>query len=201
MSQDTRNPAEFRRYRQGLTTLYLVVVGCGGLLLTGSVLTALFLRSPKVELTGPIITADNPNPQELLTCNRDVARLLGELSAKTVELMGEPTARIDRQWTEFKLQWGSHYDEVEERCRFAELAKTNLGTAYDRMASVHGDLPAMRLKYQGLLVRFDEEQADELGRMTRALDLSYAALKKRGQEQDDRRDYDGRGTNPGPRTN
>jgi hypothetical protein len=58
----------------------------------------------------------------------------------------------------------------------------------------------MRLKYQSQLVRFDEEQADELGRMTRALDLSYDALQKRAQEQDDRRDDYGRGTDPGPRT-
>ena len=183
-----------------MTTLYLIVVGCGGLLLSASVLTTLFLRSPKVELTGPKISADNPNPEDLLTCNRDVALLLGELGAKTAEFMGEPTARIDRHWTDFSRQWRQHYDEVNARCRFSELAKTNMGTAYDRMASVHGDLPAMRLKFQSLLVRFDEEQADELGRMTRALDLSYAALQKRAQEQDDRRDYDGRGRDPGPRT-
>ncbi len=168
-------------------------------MLTGSVLTALFLRSPNVELTGPKLSADNPNPKELLTCNRDVALLLGDLGAKTAQFMGEPTARVDRQWTEFSRQWRTHYDEVNARCRFSELAKTNMGTAYDRMARVHGDLPAMRLKYQSLLVRFDEEQADELGRMTRALNLSLAALQKRAQEQDDRRDYDGRGSR-GPHT-
>jgi hypothetical protein len=34
----------------------------------------------------------------------------------------------------------------------------------------------MRLKYQSLLVRFDDEQAAELARMRRALDLSRATL-------------------------
>jgi hypothetical protein len=45
------------------------------------------------------------------------------------------------------------------------------------MARVHGDLRAMRLKYQSLLVRFDEEQSGELRRMQRALKRSRVALE------------------------
>jgi hypothetical protein len=197
VSQDTKKPPEFRRYRQGLTTLYLAVVAFGGVLLTTSVLKAHFWRSPTVALTGPKISAENPNPKELIKCNRDVALLLGELGANTAELMAAPTAEIDRQWEEFSRQWRLDYDEVDARCRFSELVNTNMGTAYDRMASVHTDLPAMRLKYQSLLVRFDEEQADELARMRRALDRSLAALEQRAQESDDRRTDDRRGTDRG----
>ena len=179
MSQDTKKNPEFRRYRQALTTLYLVVIGLGGVLLTASVAKVLLFRSPTVELTGPRISAENPNPEELMKCNRDVAALLGALGSETAALMAQPTAEIDRHWEEFSRNWRKTYDEVNARCRFQELANTNLGTAYDRMAGVHAELPAMRLKYQDLLVRFDEEQADELGRMQRALENSLAALEER----------------------
>jgi hypothetical protein len=47
------------------------------------------------------------------------------------------------------------------------------------MAQVHSDLPAMRLKYQSLLVRFDDEQAAELVRMRRALESSHEDLATR----------------------
>ena len=179
MSKDPKKSPEFKRYRQALTTVYIVVIGLGGILLTASIARALLFRSPTVELTGPKISAENPNPEELKKCNRDVAALLGALGTTTAALMAQPTAEIDRHWEEFSRNWRKDYDEVNARCRFQELANTNLGTAYDRMASVHADLPAMRLKYQDLLVRFDEEQADELGRMQRALKNSLAALEER----------------------
>jgi hypothetical protein len=51
-----------------------------------------------------------------------------------------------------------------------------MGVAFDRMAKVHAGLPSVRLKYQSLLVRFDEEQAAELAGMRRALDLSRRDL-------------------------
>ena len=181
MSQDTKKTPEFRRYRQVLTAIYLVVIGLGGVLLTASIARALLFRSPTVELTGPKLSAENPNPQELLQCNRDVAALLGALGEETASLMARPTAETDRHWEEFSRTWRTTYDEVNARCRFQELANTHLGTAYDRMAAVHADLPAMRLKYQDLLVRFDEEQADELGRMQRALQDSLAALEERAR--------------------
>jgi hypothetical protein len=196
LSEDTNKPAEFRRYRQGLTTLYLAVAGVGGVLLTVSVAQALFWHRPAVALTGPKLSAENPNPEELIECNRDVAELLAALGATTTALMAEAGPDMHRRWEDFSRQWRKHYDEVDERCRFSELANTNMGTAYDRMARVHGDLPALRLKYQGLLVRFDEEQADEIDGMRRALDLSLAALEERAQEHDDRRNDDRR-TDPG----
>jgi len=179
VSQDTKKSPEFRRYRQVLTSVYLVVVGLGGVLLAASVASALLFQRPSVELTGPKISAENPNPEELIKCNRDVTRLLGALGDETAALMAKPTAEIDRHWEDFSRTWRKSYHEVNARCRFAELAGTNMGTAYDRMAGVHAELPAMRLKYQGLLLQFDEEQADELGRMQRALERSLAALEER----------------------
>jgi hypothetical protein len=63
------------------------------------------------------------------------------------------------------------------QCGFSELADTNLGVAYDRLAQVHGDLQIMWHKYQSLVVRFDDEQAAELVRMRLALDRSRAAFE------------------------
>ena len=56
-----------------------------------------------------------------------------------------------------------------------------MGDAYDRMARVHEALPTMRLKYQSLLVRFDDEQADELARMRRDLSSSEKLLLRERQ--------------------
>ncbi len=52
-----------------------------------------------------------------------------------------------------------------------------MGRAYNRTAVVHGDLPTMRLKYQSLLKKFDEEQARQLTAMKRELDESHRAFK------------------------
>jgi hypothetical protein len=180
VSEDTRKSSEFRGYRRGLTTAYLVIASCGGILLTASVIKSL-LHKPAVALTGPKLSADNPNAAELVQCNRDVARLLSSLGREAAAIIAEPNPEIDRRWEEFSRHWRIDYDEVNARCQFSELAQTTLGTAYDRMAEVYSDLPAMRLKYKGMIVRFDEEQSDELEQMHRALELSLAALDKRSQ--------------------
>ncbi len=180
MSEDTKKPAEFRRYRQGLTTLYFAVAAFGFVLLSSSVIKQLLFHSPRVSLQGPRLSAEDPNPSELLQCNDDVQVLLEDLGKQAATLMQQaPPQRVSRRWTAFSHQWRDRWHEINLRCRFKELVNTDMGTAYDRMASVHGDLPAMRLKYEGLIGRFDDEQAAELGRMHRALELSHAALQER----------------------
>jgi hypothetical protein len=169
-------------------TVYLAVAGAGSLLLIASIVRSLFY-APAVELRGPRVSADDPNPSALVECNRDVRGLLFDLGTASAGLMAGPATGDDAEplgvrWERFSREWRARWDQVDARCRFAELAGTDLGLAYDRMAGVHGDLPAMRLKYQSLLVSFDEEQADELARMRRALDLSLAALEKRAQGAD-----------------
>ena len=188
MSEDTKKPNEFRRYRQVLTTVYLTVAGLGFALLVVSVVRSLF-HTPPVELRGPKLSADDPSAASLVDCNRDVRQLLVDMAGVSSELVAAPVnsdgdVDLGARWEEYSRQWRRDWDEVNARCRFSELAGTRMGLAYDRMAGVHGDLPAMRLKYQGLLVDFDEEQADELERMRRALDLSLAALEKRAQGAD-----------------
>lgn len=183
MPRDAAKPNEFKRYRQGLASLYLAVAGAGILLLAASVARQLLFHQPRVALRGPVLSADDPNPAELVRCNQDVTDLLLRMGAVTADLLAAPTVgRADdlgRRWEDFSRTWLDDWDEVNQRCRFGELAGTTLGLAYDRMARVHGDLPAMRLKYQSLLVQFDDEQAAELARMRRALDQSRAALADR----------------------
>ncbi|RMH42931.1 MAG: hypothetical protein D6689_06715 [Deltaproteobacteria bacterium] len=203
MTPDRDHAAEFRRYRQVLATAYAVVAAAGGALLAASVIYGLFFERTEPRLTGPRLSADNPNPEELIACNRDVARLLDDLGRHTATLMatagasGDPggsspsTESIDRRWETLSRRWRMDYDEVGARCRFSELANQDLGTAYDRMASVYAELPAVRLKYQSLLVRFEDDLAGQLRRMRRALDRSLAALTERAQ------DSHGRGHHPG----
>lgn len=183
MSEESRKSTEFRRYRQALTGLYILVAGAGATLLTASVIEQLLFRRPPVELGAPAVSERDPDPAVLLRCNQDLLDLLLRLGSVTARLLAQPLAgdhpRLAAQWEEFSEQWSRDRDEVDARCRFSELADARLGVAYDRMAQVHGDLPTIRLKYQSLIIRFDEEQAAELTRMRRALDQSRTALLKR----------------------
>ena len=178
--------SEFRRYRQVLTALYLVLATAGVLLLAGSVVKELFFRRPAVELPPSAIAADEPTPSELLTCHRLVLDLLTSLGHETCELLALPPSgsrsELPAQWEEFSRTWRDKWDVANAQCRFSELADTNLGVAYDRLAQVHGDLQTVRQKYQSLVVRFDDEQAAELARMRRALDLSRAAFEEEARK-------------------
>jgi hypothetical protein len=163
------------------------------LLLTASVVKHLFFRTPAVQLPESSIVTDNPDPRDLLECNTLVLEQLTNLSAKTNTLLTQPVAgeaATDRRtssrrgdlasdWKRFSNQWRDHWDVVDARCRFSELAETTMGAAYDRMAHVHEALPAMRLRYNSLLAEFDNEQADELFEMRRALDESRESIQQR----------------------
>jgi hypothetical protein len=172
---------EFRRYRQLLTALYLGTVSVGFLLLAASVVKELFFR-PVVQLHGPVLSAENPDSESLLRCNDEVTSLYEDLDQTTLRLIASPSQRqrtdIIAQWEEFSRSWLRRWDRVDAWCRFSELKDTRMGEGYDRMARIHGDLPAMRLKYQSLLVRFDEEQAAELARMRRSLASSRELLRR-----------------------
>ena len=81
-------------------------------------------------------------------------------------------------WKTFSTKWRDHWDLIDARCRFTELAETNLGAAYDVLAQVHESLPAMRLKYNRLVADFDKEQADELRQIRQMLDDSRDTFKR-----------------------
>ncbi len=148
-------------------------------MLATSVAKQLFLQ-PTVELDGPVLSAEKPAPADLLTCNHRVQQLFDELGDTVTGLMSSPARNDNRkiysEWEGFGRRWTQEWHKVNQRCRFEELTGSGMSVAYDRMARVHADLRAMRLKYQSLLVRFDEEQADELRRMKRALDKSQAVF-------------------------
>lgn len=181
MSRGSEKANEFKRYRQVLTALYITAISAGFLLLAASVVKELFFR-PVVQLHEPILPADNPDPQNLLRCYHDVASLYEDLGRITTQLLDLPPTQgrtdLIRQWEEFSQSWLMRWERVNAWCRFSELADTHLGEAYDRMAVIHGDLPAMRLKYQSLLVRFDDTQAAELARVRRELDRSRMLLDR-----------------------
>jgi hypothetical protein len=176
---------EFRRYRQVLTSLYLVIAAAGVALLAASVVKELFFRRPAVEPPPTAIAADDPTPSELLECHGLVQDLLIKLGRETCELLALPPSgsrsELPARWEEFSRAWHDEWDVANARCRFSELADTNLGVAYDRLAQVHGDLQTMRHKYQSLVVRFEDEQAAELVRMRLALDRSRAAFEGEAQ--------------------
>lgn len=162
--------------------MYLVIAAAGFALIAGSVFGELFFRRPSVELPrSSAISADEPDPRELLECHRRVLGLLTKLGHETCELLALPPSgsrsELPARWEEFSRSWRAEWDDANARCRFSELADTNLGVAYDRIAQVHGDLQPMWHKYQSLVIRFDDEQAAELVRMRRALDLSRAAFE------------------------
>jgi hypothetical protein len=180
VSEEPQQNSEFRRYRQILAGLYLAAAVAVFGLLAVSVARELFFRRPQVVVPASSLSPDNPDPDELLECHRQVLGLLTELGKETCELFALPPSgdrgELASRWEDFSRAWRDEWDVADARCRFSELADTNMGLAYDRLAKVHSDLPTMRLKYQSLLVRFDDEQAAELARMRRALDLSHEAF-------------------------
>jgi len=181
-SKRTGDVSEFRKYRRALTAVYLVIAVAGFALIAGSVFKELLFRRSAVELSVSAISAEDPDPRELLECHRQVLDLLTKLGHETCELLALPPSgsrsELPARWEEFSRTWHDEWDEANARCRFSELADTNLGVAYDRLAQVHSDLQTMRHKYQSLVVRFDDEQAAELARMRRALDLSRTAFEE-----------------------
>ncbi len=180
MSAGSKKPNEFKRYRQMLAAVYFATIALGSLLLGASVVRQLFFH-PTVVLDGPVLSAENPDPEELLACNERVRALFEALGGETTALLAAPPSEHDRkiftEWEAFSRSWTHEWHLVNQRCRFEELAGSGMSIAYDRMAKVHADLRAMRLKYQSLLVRFDEEQASELRRMRRALDKSSESFR------------------------
>lgn len=115
-------------------------------------------------------------------CNHDVTSLYEQLSRTALRLLALPQQHertdIIPQWEEFSRSWLTRWERVNAWCRFPELADTHMGEAYDRMAQIHGDLPALRLKYQSLLVRFDRQQAAELARIRRDLEYTVRLLER-----------------------
>ncbi len=179
MSKGSEKSNEFKRYRQALAAVYLTTVAGGFVLLAASVAVQLFLP-PVVPLEGPRLSAENRDPALMLACNHQVQELYDQLGTETSQLLDAPRRGDDRNlgaaWESFGRRWLRAWHVVNAQCGFEDLVGT-MGEPYDRMARVHGDLREMRLKYQSLLVRFDEDQADELRRMKRALERSRTELE------------------------
>jgi len=186
VSLDSKRSGEFQRYRQALTVIYLGTAAFGFVLLTASVFKELFFRRPAIELPQSALTVDDPDPEVLLDCHSRVLGLLNQLGSKTCELLtavpSGDRSELSGRWENFSRVWRDEWDVVNAQCRFSELADTRMGVAYDRLAQVHEDLRPMWLKYQSLFVQFDNEQAAELARMRRALDLSRTAFEEKARD-------------------
>lgn len=186
-----------------MTIIYLGTAAFGFVLLTASVVKELFFRRPAIELPQSALTVDDPDPEVLLDCHRRVLGLLNKLGAETCELLtAEPSgdrSELSGRWEDFSRTWRDEWDVVNAQCRFSELADTRMGVAYDRLAQVHEDLRPMWLKYQSLFVQFDNEQAAELARMRRALDLSRTAFEEKARDHTAVRPAPGDRVEPTPR--
>ncbi len=178
MSKGLEKTNEFRRYRQVLAAIYATTIAAGCVLLAGSVVEQLFFR-PVRQLDGHL-SADDPSPADLLRCQHDVQDLQSQLARTVAQLLVSPTLgkpdELGRHWEEFSRAWDERWQQVNAWCRFEEVADSKLSGAYHRMARVHADLQPMHLKYQSLLVRFEEEQAAQLAEMRRVLDEARQAF-------------------------
>lgn len=170
------NPQEFRRYRQALVIVYLLVGTLSAGLLISSVVADLFLRRNR--------QAPTPSPAGLLQCNARVEALLVHLGTTAADLMKgavtENEKDLGARWEEFAKEWQRRWNTVNDECLFDERADTGLGPGYDRMAWVHRNLRTMLLKYRELMKRFTDNQADEIAEMRHALERSRALLDKQG---------------------
>jgi hypothetical protein len=183
VSDEAKRPNEFRRYRQVLAGVYLTLAASVAILLAASVVKELFFRRAGAEVA-KAAPVPRPAVAELLECHRMVLDLFDGLGRETGELLARPLktevqhGELASRWEDISRAWRDAWDVAEVRCRFSALAETEMGVPFERLAKVHGGLPAMRLKYQALLVRFDDEQADDLARMRRDLDRSRHELEE-----------------------
>lgn len=183
MDSESKHPHEFRRYRQGLTLLYLAIVTAGGALLVASIAWALISPASPVEVEGAPISVEDPDPQELIACHDDLSDLLSRLGDEAAELMARPprlgSAEIGGAWEAFRRTYVRELDEVGGRCRFRELASAHRRPAYERMAEVYAGLPEQLDEYEEFLQQFDDQQAGELAQMREALRRSRDPLERR----------------------
>ena len=152
------------------------------LLLIASVLGGLLLPRSRTAVVPEFAVEDLNSKEGLTKCHQDVTELYSSLGSKTSDLLATPLkegaySRISQDWKRFTTRWTRKWTEVDARCRFQEASDLKLGATFDRIALVHAGLPSMKLKYQTLLRHYEDEQAAELARMRKALDLSARALR------------------------
>ncbi|MBT8493828.1 MAG: hypothetical protein KJO07_12265 [Deltaproteobacteria bacterium] len=159
--------------------VYLSAAVVGGLLVTASVVAELWLTPA---LPTPTRSAP-PTANQLLSCNRDVSRLLDQLGDAAGGLIAvpastQPAQPVATRWAQFTRQWRRDWAQVGARCRFGE-GGSGMGVGHDRMARVHDNIQAVQLRYDELVRRFDNEQVDDLIGMRRALAKSRKSLERR----------------------
>lgn len=167
------NQQEFRSYRQALVILYVGVLSAGSLLAIASIIVELFFQRHEL--------APEPTAADLLSCNRDVERLLDGLSREAGELHQQALsdANLGERWEEFASRWRREWATVNESCQFDILAETGLGSAYDWMANVHRDLPVLQLEYREMMRRWTDNQVPRMREMRRTLERSRKMLQER----------------------
>lgn len=167
-----------------LAAIYITVGSLGSLLLLSSVVAELFFRHAPAGM-------EDPTPLDQLSCNKEVEKLLSELGQTASDIQRDAAVGVARgrdvgesisdQWEAFSRDWQRQWETVNARCKFDELADTDLGQAYDRMAWVHRRLPGLKLEYKELMKQFTDKQADELAEMREALTLSRKLLEQRAE--------------------
>jgi hypothetical protein len=180
--------AEFRRYRQGLQLVTVVLTAGAVVWLLASVAHALFAHpavQPKATFSGRIDDVD-----ALLKCQEDVESLFDGVNRKLFDLQALG-ARYDielaEQWEAFSKQWKRHRLEVGARCRFDELANHGLGAAYDRLAAVYDELEGMQRAYAVLLYHYIDHHASQVDDIRHALESSRKAFERQRAARGDHR--------------
>jgi hypothetical protein len=180
VAREQKRPGEFQRYRRALLAVYLLAAAGFALLLVASIVKDLFFRGAGVARAAA--STDRAKVADPLECHERVTDLLTGLGVAAGKLVAGPATDQDddralpSMWEEFSRTWRDEWDVAAARCRFADPTAGAATPAFQRLATVHGGLPAMRLRYTSLLARFNEEQAAELARMRRALDLARRDL-------------------------
>jgi len=159
--------------------MYLSLAAIGGLYVGVSVLASLTWARETVP-DGP--RAGEVSTQHVLACQADANRLLDELgrsASELVDIRDSADGSVSSRWAQFTTGWKREMQAVDERCGFSELQGSGLGVHYDRIARVYEQIPETFLRYDNLVRRFDNQQADELLSMRRALEKSKKALERR----------------------
>jgi hypothetical protein len=186
---DAATPPENRSKLQRYRWVVLAVVGIPtalfAILVSASIVIELFA-------TRAGAAPARPGAAEQLACNEAVRELLDRLVREAARMEMVPldgkVEDLAKAWDGFSVAWDDDWRAAERRCGFDELAESGLGVAFDRVARVHGSLPATKLKYAEQMARFTQDLAAEVAEMRSALDKSHADLVERSAGNKDKTD-------------
>jgi hypothetical protein len=165
------SPGEFRRYRRFVSLFILTFVTVGSIYLLISVGVTIYRRQHAVPLGAPI--GDTASAEELDGCYEELADVLLGLK-RHLENFHDLLAHYDldeaQRWGDDRGFWLGQWQAAGNRCQFDKHHVGKMSKAWSELAVVHADLHDIETSYNRELLRFAQNQAPAMDRISNRLD-------------------------------